>query len=137
MLNFKVEDKMLIEGEKNHHYKYFEFTEVKIKDIIKKNINDVSKDEWFYLIQMLYPKNLIASGLFQPILIFEIKDGYRVDPPIKAYDNLTECSAGSKSLFECIYEYIIENDFDYFQSEWKEMYYKIKERSDKDNGKNN
>ena len=68
MLNYKEENKTLIE---NGKYKYYDFTEEIINNIINKKINDVTNDEWRTLLQMLYPKNMIGSGLFQPILVLK------------------------------------------------------------------
>ena len=49
---------------------------------------------------MLYPKNMIGSGLFQPILIFKIsKTGKRVDPPLEAYNNVNELKNNDCLLF--------------------------------------
>lgn len=87
MLNYKEDDKKLIESER---YRYYDFTEEIIKQIMSKNISKVTNEEWRILLQMLYPKNMIGSGLFQPILIFKIsKSGERVDPPLEAYDCIT------------------------------------------------
>ena len=68
-MNYRVEDKKLIESARCH---YYDFTEKIIEKIVKKHIKDVTSEEWRILIQMLYPKNMIGSGLFQPILIFKI-----------------------------------------------------------------
>lgn len=88
MLNYKEENKKLIE---NGRYRYYDFTEEIINNIINKKINDVTNDEWRTLIQMLYPKNMIGSGLFQSILVFEIdKDGKRKDPPVEAYNSIND-----------------------------------------------
>lgn len=76
--------------EKIGRYRYYDFTEETIVNIVNKDIEDVTDREWRTLTQMLYPKNMIASGLFDYILIFEIsKEGQRVDPPIEAYNSIT------------------------------------------------
>ena len=86
MLNYKEDDKRLIESGK---YRYYDFTEEIVRKIVSKNINDVISEEWRILLQMLYPSNMIESGLFQPILIFKIsKSGKRVDPPLDAYNSI-------------------------------------------------
>ncbi len=53
MLNYKEDDKKLIESER---YRYYDFTEEIIKQIMSKNISKVTNEEWRILLQMLYPK---------------------------------------------------------------------------------
>ena len=75
-INYKETDKKLIESAR---CVYYDFTEKIIENIVNKHINDVANEEWRILLQMLYPSNMIGSGLFQPILIFKIsKSGKRV-----------------------------------------------------------
>ena len=57
-MEYKEEDKKLIESANCH---YYEFTEKIIEQIVNKNIDDVASEEWRILIQMLYPKNMIGS----------------------------------------------------------------------------
>lgn len=96
-MNYKEEDKKLIESANCH---YYEFTEEMIKKIVSKNINDVTGEEWRTLIQMLYPKNMVGSGLFQPILIFKISPkGKRVDPPLEAYNSINDLVDNNCLLF--------------------------------------
>ena len=105
-MNYKKEDKELIE---KANCRYYEFTDEIIKNIVTKNMKDIDNEEWRTLIQMLYPKNMIGSGLFQPILIFKIsKSGKRVDPPIEAYNSLDDMKEGT-CLFFRILEYIEKN----------------------------
>lgn len=109
-LTFKEENKKIIVEEKRHDYSYYEYTPEKILDIVKKNPNDVENDEWKTLIQMLYPDSLICSGLFQPLLLFHIKNGLRVDPPYLAFNNITEYNKKIKSsLFEKICDFLTDN----------------------------
>lgn len=68
---------------------------------------------------MLYPKNMVGSGLFQPILIFKIsKSGKRVDPPLEAYNNVNELkkckNAGCNAYFLICFEnkYVKQLDID-------------------------
>lgn len=92
---------------------YYHYTETNIKKIISKDIDEVKNEEWRTLIQMLYPDKMIASGLFQPILIFDIKDnGARKDPPIEAYDSVNE-------LLPKIIEFITSNSDLSFHDSWK------------------
>lgn len=72
-------------------YTYYHFSEEYIKSIISKDIQEVDNKEWRTLVQMLYPDKMIASGLFQPILIFNVDNkGIRKDPPIEAYNSVNE-----------------------------------------------
>lgn len=49
---------------------------------------------------MIYPRRMIASGLFQPILIFKIsKNGKRIDPPLEAYNKINEIKENDCLLF--------------------------------------
>ena len=106
MINFKEENKKMVEKDR---YSYYDFTEEKIKLIVSKNVNEVTNEEWRMLIQMLYPKSMIGSGLFQPILIFSInKNGKRIDPPKEAYNNITDLKENS-CLFFRIIDYIEKN----------------------------
>lgn len=56
MLNYKEDDKRLIESGK---YRYYDFTEEIVRNIVSKYINDVKNTEWRILLQMLYPSNMI------------------------------------------------------------------------------
>ena len=119
-MNYKEEDKKLIESA---NCRYYDFTDEIIEKIVSKQIKDVSNEEWRTLIQMLYPKNMIGSGLFQPILIFKIsKKGKRVDPPIEAYNSLDDMQENT-CLFYRIIEYIEKNS----KIKIDESFYKFKE----------
>lgn len=52
MLNYKEEDKKIIE---NGKYSYYDFTEEIIRQIISKHISEVTNEEWRILLQMIYP----------------------------------------------------------------------------------
>lgn len=120
-MNYKDEDKELIESA---NCRYYEFTNEIIEKIVNKDIKDVTNEEWRTLIQMLYPKNMIGSGLFQPILIFKIsKNGKRIDPPIEAYNSLDDIQ-NSTCLFYRIIDYIEKNS----NIKIDESFYKFKER---------
>ena len=120
-MNYKDEDKELIESA---NCRYYEFTNEIIEKIVNKDIKDVTNEEWRTLIQMLYPKNMIGSGLFQPILIFKIsKNGKRIDPPIEAYNPLDDIQ-NSTCLFYRIIDYIEKNS----NIKIDESFYKFKER---------
>lgn len=121
MLNYNENDKKLIESGR---YKYYDFTEEIVQNIVSKQINDVENTEWRILLQMLYPRNMIGSGLFQPILIFKIsKNGKRVDPPLEAYDSINDLKEDTCLLFKII-EHIEQNSKLKIHNSW----YKAKEK---------
>lgn len=121
MLNYKEDDKKLIESGR---YKYYYFTEEIVENIVSKYINDVENTEWRILLQMLYPRNMIGSGLFQPILIFKIsKSGKRVDPPLEAYNSINDLKEDTCLLFKII-EHIEQNSKLKIHNSW----YKAKEK---------
>lgn len=122
MLNYKEDDKKLIESGR---YRYYDFTEEIVENIVSKNIYDVESAEWRILLQMLYPRNMIGSGLFQPILIFEIsKSGKRVDPPLEAYNSIDDLKEDTCLLFKII-EYIEQNSKLKIHNSWYKTKTKI------------
>lgn len=128
-MNYKKEDKEYIE--KSGRYTYYDFTEKGIERIAKINVKDVSSNDWRRLIQMLYPTNMIGSGLFQPILIFRIgKNGNRIDPPIEAYNGLEDLQKGT-CLFFRIIEHIEKNSKIEIDYSWYELKEKIMEVGEK------
>ncbi len=121
MLNYKEDDKKLIESGR---YRYYDFTEEIVENIVSKYINDVENAEWRILLQMLYPRNMIGSGLFQPILIFKIsKSGKRVDPPLEAYNSIDDLKEDTCLLFKII-EHIEQNSKLKIHNSW----YKAREK---------
>ena len=126
ILTFKEENKQIITGECRHNYTYYEYTPEIIQKIVNKHPNDLSNDEWRTLIQMLYPDSLICSGLIQPILLFHIKDKYRVDPPYLAFNSIVDKNKKINcTLYEKIYNFLLENEV-VMQSGWKEVLETIK-----------
>ncbi len=118
MLNYKEDDKSLIESGR---YRYYDFTEEVVENIVSKHINDVENEEWRILLQMLYPSNMIGSGLFQPILIFKVsKSGKRIDPPLEAYNSINDLEEGTCLLFQII-EYIEKNSKVKIHDSWYEV----------------
>lgn len=121
-MNYKEEDKKRVE--KSGRYTYYDFTEKDIEKITKINVKKVSNDDWKLLIQMLYPENIIGSGLFQPILVFEMdENGNRIDPPVEAYNGLDDVKNGT-CLFFRIIEHIEKNSELKIDDSW----YKLKEK---------
>lgn len=125
-MNYIEENKKLIESA---NCRYYDFTEKIIEKIVNKHIKDVTSEEWRILIQMLYPKNMIGSGLFQPILIFKIsKTGKRVDPPLEAYNNVNELKNNDCLLFRMM-NHIERNSNIKVHSSWYETKDKILQES--------
>lgn len=73
------------------HNRYYDFDKESLQVIASKEIKEIDRSEWDTLVQMLYPNNMIASGIIDPFLIFKIReDGKRIDPPIKFYSGLID-----------------------------------------------
>lgn len=125
-MDYTEENKKLIESANCH---YYDFTEKIIEKIVNKHIKDVTSEEWRILIQMLYPKNMVGSGLFQPILIFKIsKTGKRVDPPLEAYNNVNELKNNDCLLFRMM-SHIKKNSNIKIHNSWYETKDKILQES--------
>ena len=128
-MNYIEENKKLIESANCH---YYDFTEKIIEKIVNKHIKDVTSEEWRVLIQMLYPKNMVGSGLFQPILIFKIsKSGKRVDPPLEAYNNVNELKNNDCLLFRMM-SHIEKNSNIKIHNSW----YETKDKMLQESGEN-
>ena len=117
-LNFKQEDQKRIESAENKRYSYFGFTEESCREIASKPLKEISASEWRSLVQMLYPKNLICSGLFEPFLVFDItKSGKRKDPPKEHFPSLDQ--PGSDGiLLQRIIDALMENGCELHET-WK------------------
>lgn len=119
-MNYKKEDKALIEGS---GYMYYVFTEEKVRKIITKKIEDVTNNEWRTLIQMLYPNKMVGSGLIDSVLIFTIsqKTHRRVDPPLRAYGDMRDKRGKEGSLLNQIYNVLKKAGLeDVIHESWKE-----------------
>lgn len=74
---------------------------------------------------MLYPRNLICSGLFELILIFKInKNGERIDPSLEAYGSVDELKDNDCLLIRII-KHIEENSNFKINNTWYETKYEI------------
>lgn len=132
-MNYKKENKSLVEL--SGRYSYYDYTEKEIEEIVKKNVKEVNNDEWKSLIQMIYPKNMIASGLFQPILIFDMKkNGERKDSPTNAFNSIDDLKNGTCLLFEII-KHIKKNSNLVFDDSWFKLKEKIMEEGELDDSK--
>lgn len=124
-MNYKEEDKKYVEA--GGRVSYYDFTEKEIARVVKTNVKEVEAIDWRMLIQMLYPTNMIGSGLFQPILIFRIgRNGKRIDPPIEAYNSLDDMRKGDCLLFRII-DHIEKNSNLKIDDSWYELRKKILE----------
>ena len=115
-LTFNQADKdRIVKAENNRGYIYYDFTELSCKSVAEKPLNEVSDNEWYMLVQMLFPANLICSGIFESFLVFEIKggstleSGKRQDPPMRAWQNLTVANRKGEVLLKMIVGNLTEN----------------------------
>lgn len=115
-LNFTQDDKeRILKAENNRGYVYYDFTEQSCKDAAEKPLKEVADNEWYMLVQMLFPQNLICSGIIDSFLIFEIKggatleSGKRKDPPLRFWPNLTRANSKSEVLLKMIVDHLTEN----------------------------
>ena len=109
--------------------RYYHYNEEIIKKIISKDVRTLESEEWRTLIQMLYPDKMIASGLFQPILIFKIRaDGKRIDPPIEAYDSVDQVKGVENCLIFRIIDFIESNSTLKLNFTWYEIRKNIEEK---------
>lgn len=107
------------------NYRYYHYSKKIIKEIILKDPHDLTNEEWRTLIQMLYPGNMIASGLLQPILIFRIgRNGKRIDPPIEAFDSI-DSYKNNRCLFIEIMNHIEKESNLKFNEIWYEIRHQI------------
>ena len=128
-MNYKEEDKKYVEA--GGRGSYYDFTEKEIARVVKTNVKEVEAMDWRMLIQMLYPTNMIGSGLFQPILIFRIgRNRKRIDPPIEAYNSLDDMRNGECLLFRII-DHIEKNSKFKIDDSWYKLKEKIMEAGEK------
>ena len=114
----------LIEG--NGRYRYYNYTTDSVKAIAGKDVRELIAEEWKTLIQMLYPKNMIASGLFQPIVIFSMKkNGDRKDPPVDAFNSVDELKEGTCLLLR-IMDFLKQYNITFHET-WDKARNKIEE----------
>lgn len=78
----------VIENIKGKRYDYFEFSREKIQEIASKDIAEINYKDAATLVQALFPNYLICSGLFDSFIMFETRNGIRIDPPKYWYRNL-------------------------------------------------
>ncbi len=118
-LNFDPFDKTRIEEAENKRgYTYYDFTEESCKALAAKHVKDLTYPEWCSFVQMLYPHDLICSGLFEPFLVFHInKKNKRQDPPAEHWENLMD-KGSNGILIERIVSVLVENGIEPHES-WK------------------
>lgn len=112
-------------------YSYFDGTHEDLVRIGKKELKELNMGDARILIQKLYPDKMVGSGLFDPILIFDIQDdGKRIDPPelsFRSLDSPSNENESEKTLLERMYDYLKEQKIETDQS-WKKIITKIRER---------
>lgn len=107
---------------------YFEFNKTNLQEIAKKNIEDLSRDEWFTITQALFPEYLICSGLFDSFIIFVVKNGTRIDPPLYYWRDLfsflnNDKNAKVNRLIDEIYDLFVNNNIKWHES-WNQYFSK-------------
>lgn len=69
-------------------YSYFDFDKEKVSAIANKDLKDIEYNEARILVQALFPQYLVCSGIFDRFVLFEVKDGVRIDPPKYYYNTI-------------------------------------------------
>lgn len=124
-MEYKEENKKLVEL--SGRYKYYDFNEEMIKEIVKKDIQDVTPIEWRTLIQMIYPTRMIGSGLVHSILIFKMrKDGVKI--LLEDYNSLDKIKNQDCLLFKIV-RHIKENSKIKLHNSWNKTIKKIEKES--------
>lgn len=124
-LEIDEEAKKIITTAEKNRYTYWDYTKEKIEQIASKNLNDLKITDAFVLVQALFPKYLVCSGLFDCFLMFEIKNNKRFDPPKYYYANLTSYLNNNNELkFNYLASEIIDlfkvNNIDY-NKQWDKI----------------
>ena len=118
--------------QKTNRYTYFNFSRKMCERLAKMSPNDIKNIELRGLIQMLYPDKLIASGLFQNVLIFDIKNNKRVDPPLEAYNDMTHGeNEEGLTLFERIVNVLKKEGITEYHEHWNKGLEMIAEEREK------
>ena len=67
-------------------YSYYDFSLDGIRKIAESDINALEPNDLRAIVQCLYPKFLVCSGLFDAILLFDVRpSGDRIDPPFASW----------------------------------------------------
>lgn len=124
------ESKKIITSAERGRYSYFDYTEEIIKNIAMKDMEEVTRNEWFAIAQALFPNYLICSGLIDSFLMFEIKNQVRIDPPKYYYCNLwsflnNDREARVNLLVEEVKDLFNKNNINYHESWNIELFDKI------------
>ncbi len=90
-------------AENNRGYVYYDFSPEMVERVIATPLKNVTNDELRGLIQMIYPDKLICSGFIDNVLIFDIVDGVRKDPPLLFYFDMCSPSDCKKIKGEVLY----------------------------------
>ncbi len=112
-------------------YCYYDFNKKKVQEIASKDLGEVSDGELCILVQALFPKYLVCSGLFDNYVFFDVADGVRIDPPVYFYHFLgsylnNDREAKVNRLAYEIKDLFESNGIRYSQG-WREYFNRLKE----------
>ena len=90
-------------------FEYYDFTPEKLEKMLSKDARDALDEELRMAVQILYPDKAICSGLFDGVLLFDIKNGKRKECPTEAYKDLLTAPEGKETLLSRILKIAKEN----------------------------
>lgn len=90
--------KKIITTAENGRYSYYDYNKEIVEKIAHKNIHTTTWEDFATLTQALFPKHLIGSGLIDCLLLFNIENGQRVDPPEFYYNYVGSFLNNNKEL---------------------------------------
>lgn len=125
-LNINEDAKKAITTAEGGRYSYFDYDKKTIQKIAEKRVASLKTYDIRPIIQALFPDYLIGSGLFDAFLMFEIKNGVRIDPPKFYYYNLFSYLNNNKEkkfnkLLNEIEDLFKKNNIAYHES-WEELF---------------
>ena len=87
-LTIDEETKKIITSAEGGRYSYFDYSKKIIKEIVSKDVKEIKWHDVAIIVQALFSKYLICSGIIDCFLMFEIKNNKRSDPPKYCYRNV-------------------------------------------------
>ncbi len=125
-LEVKEENKKHVEAKR---YSYCDFSKSQIEKLAQTNTKELNDIRLVNrAVQALFPDKMIAGGLFDSFLVFEIEDGERTGEPIYFFRTLASRVNNSKNrefLIEMLIDLFKENKIEYHKS-WDEVFEIIK-----------
>lgn len=124
--NLEIDEdaKKIITTAEGGRYRYFDYTKEKVQAVASLTLEELKVEDGFVLVQALFPKYLICNGIFDNFLMFEIKNGKRVDPPKYFCGNLDEYinnDENSNFLLEEIKDLFEKNEIHY-SKDWVDLF---------------